>query len=139
MSNNDTIGSRPADRLDWNSAFDVVSRLAAAREALQDVGAVQQAAVLESRQSSAAASAAMLPKPAAAIDPDQLARAVAEIEQASAALRRSEPTLEVWLPEQATPSEARRHLSVWILVGGIWITATLVVAGATGAILYLFG
>jgi hypothetical protein len=28
---------------------------------------------------------------------------------------------------------------VWILIGCVWISATLVVAGATGAILYLFG
>jgi|SRR5262245_538808 len=140
MRTNDTIGPHAADRSDWNEALEVVSRLAAAREAaLQDVGEVRQnGSVLETRQRGAA-TAVPAEKNAAAIDPDQLAHAVAEIEQASAALRRSEPALEVWLPEQAPRTETRRHLSVWILIGGIWISATLVVAGATGAILYLLG
>src|SRR5262245_57462988 len=137
MPDNDTIGSRSADRSDWNNALEVVSRLAAAREALRDGGTVQQG--VAGRQSGAPAQVAMMQRPAAPIDPDQLARAVAEIEQASAALRRSEPTLEVWLPQQATSSETRHYLSVWILIGGIWITASLVVTGATGAILYLLG
>ena len=139
MHNNDNIGPRAADRSEWNDALEVVSRLAAAREAaLQEISDVQQAAVLEARQRSASAPAPVQTT-AAPIDPDQLARAVAEIEQASAALRRSEPALEVWLPEQATRGDARRHLSVWFLIGGIWISATLVVAGATGAIIYLLG
>ena len=50
-----------------------------------------------------------------------------------------EPALEVWSPDLVKRSEKRKYLSVWILIGGIWISATLVVAGATGAILYLLG
>ena len=72
-------------------------------------------------------------------DSDQLARAVAEIERASEALRRTEPALQLWLPEESALDEARRHRSVWILIGGIWISASLVVAGTAAAILYLLG
>jgi hypothetical protein len=35
--------------------------------------------------------------------------------------------------------EGRNYWSVWILIGAIWISATFVVASATGAILYLLG
>jgi hypothetical protein len=39
----------------------------------------------------------------------------------------------------SAPTRSRKYWSVWILIGCVWISATLVVAGATGAILYLFG
>jgi hypothetical protein len=131
--------SHPADSSEWNNALQVVTRLAAAREAaLQDVGAEQQrAAAADPRPRGIPAVTAA--RPVEPMDPDQLARAVAEIEQASAALRRSEPSLEVWQPDAPPRNETRQYLSVWILIGGIWISATLVVAGATGAILYLLG
>jgi hypothetical protein len=141
MRDNDAMGTKPADGSDWNNAWEVVSRLAAAREAaLHEIGANQPgAAVLDSAgvPRGASATPAMSARPV--VDPDQLARAVAEIEQASAALRRSEPALEFWLPQPAARREKRKYLSVWILIGCIWISATLVVAGATGAILYLLG
>jgi len=140
MPNNDALGSRPADRSDWSSAWEAVSRLAAAREAaLHEVGGDRRAGAL---QPARGARAVPGPAPASArrdLDPDQLAIAVAEIEQASAALRRSEPALEVWSPDLVKRGEKRKYLSVWILIGGIWISATLVVAGATGAILYVLG
>ena len=142
MPNNDPLGSKPADKSDWNRAWEVVSQLAAARETtLRGIGGDQQtAAILESaRRQRTASAAAISAKPVVPVDPDQLARAIAEIETASAALRRSEPALEVWLPDSTTRRESRRYFSVWILIGGIWLSATLVVAGATGAILYIFG
>jgi len=40
---------------------------------------------------------------------------------------------------QFRPVEVRNYRSVWIMIGALWISATLVVVGATGAILYLFG
>ena len=74
----------------------------------------------------------------AAVDSDELARAIAEIEIASAALRQSEPALEPWqLDEQTHRTE--RYLPVWVLIGAVWITALLALSGATGAILYLAG
>jgi len=65
--------------------------------------------------------------------------AVAEIEQASAMLRRSEPALEVGTPSSPVRIERRNYWSVWILIGAIWVSTALVVASATGAILYLLG
>jgi hypothetical protein len=135
MQNNDALGARPPDRADWSNAFEAVSRLAAAREvALQDVGDQREAPA--SGQQTASNSAAI---PAEQIDPDQLARAVAEIEKASTALRQSEPALEAWSPNAATSGITRKYWSIWLLIGAIWISATLVVAVAAGAILYLLG
>jgi hypothetical protein len=74
----------------------------------------------------------------ASVDSDELARAIADIEIASAALRHSEPTLEPWRPETQTRG-AERYLPVWVLIGAVWITAFLALSGATGAILYLAG
>ena len=76
--------------------------------------------------------------PSVPVDSDALARAVAEIEIASAALRQSEPTLEPWQPNSEKHSE-QRYLPVWILIGAVWIAALLTLSGATGAILYLAG
>jgi hypothetical protein len=74
----------------------------------------------------------------AAADSDELARAIADIEIASAALRQSEPSLEPWRPDAETRRE-KRYLPVWILIGAVWITVLMVLSGATGAILYLTG
>ena len=76
--------------------------------------------------------------PPAPVDSDALARAIAEIEIASAALRQSEPALEPWRPNSETHGE-QRYLPVWILIGAVWIAALLGLSGATGAILYLAG
>jgi hypothetical protein len=76
--------------------------------------------------------------PPAPVDSDALARAVAEIEIASAALRQSEPALEPWQPNAETHGE-QRYLPVWLLIGAVWIAALLGLSGATGAILYLAG
>ena len=70
---------------------------------------------------------------------DQLGLAVAEIEKAAAALRRAEPALEIGIASSIPPGGARNHRSVWIMIGALWISASLIVAGAAGAILYLFG
>jgi hypothetical protein len=71
-------------------------------------------------------------------DSDEVARAVAEIEIASAALRQSEPSLELWQPATQAQGE-ERYLPVWVLIGAVWIAALLTLSGATGAILYLAG
>jgi hypothetical protein len=141
MPNHDALGSRAADGSDWSSAWEAVSRLAAAREAaLREIGRDGRAAVTpEPVRGSTATSSSAVISAKQDLNPDQLAIAVAEIEQASATLRCSEPTLEVWSPEPTERGEKRKYLSVWVLVGGVWISATLVVAGATGAILYVLG
>jgi hypothetical protein len=134
MPNKDATGSKPADRADWNSAWEIVARLAAAREASLHEIEPPHPAVARSRVAQPVANALAPTEP---VDPDQLARAVAEIEKASAALRQAEPGLEVGVPD--APPRRIRYWSIWLLIGGVWISATLVVAGAPGAILYLFG
>jgi hypothetical protein len=141
MQNNDAIGSKPSERSDWSDAFEAVSRLVAARElALQEIGQDQPEAsipALVSTQQAASNAATSPTDQIVSLDPDQLARAVAEIEKASAVLREADPALEVWSPNSAAKSVTRKYWSIWLMIGGIWISATLVVAGATGAILYL--
>jgi hypothetical protein len=141
MPNNDALGAKPTARSDWSNAFEAVSRLAAARDAtMHEMGRDRRGAtVLEPTGRQGAASGSVAGATKQGIDPDQLARAVAEIEKASAALRRSEPTLEVGLPAATRGGTRKKYRSVWILIGGIWISATLVVAGATAGILYVLG
>jgi hypothetical protein len=134
MPKKDATGSKPADRADWNNAWEIVARLAAAREATMHEIEPPRPPVARSHSAQPATNA---PASAEPVDPDQLARAVAEIEKASAALRQAEPGLEVGVPD--APPRRSSYWSIWLLIGGVWISATLVVAGATGAILYLFG
>jgi hypothetical protein len=68
---------------------------------------------------------------------DQLAREVAEIEAATAALRRAEPELESWSKEPANPAQKPRP--VWLLIGVLWLSTALVTAGAVVAIATLAG
>ena len=94
---------------------------------------------LRTREAGRAPTLAGALKPMAPIDPGQLARAIAEIEKASAALRHSEPSLEFWRPGSAARGEKRNYLSVWFLIGGIWISDILVLSATVGAIMYIFG
>jgi hypothetical protein len=68
---------------------------------------------------------------------DQLAREVADIEAATAALRRAEPALESWTREPANPGQKPRP--VWLLIGVLWLSTALVTAGAVVAIATLAG
>jgi hypothetical protein len=106
----------------------------------QDIGAgpasIETFAIGRMRNGGSAVARSIAP-PAPA-DSDALARAVAEIEIASAALRQSEPALEPWQPNAETRGE-QRYLPVWLLIGAVWIAALLGLSGATGAILYLAG
>jgi hypothetical protein len=69
---------------------------------------------------------------------EQLARDFAEIERATAALRRAEPALESWT---APPPGARlrQPRPVWLLIGVLWLSTALVAAGAVAAIVRLLG
>jgi hypothetical protein len=130
MATNDALGAKSADKSQWKDAFKAVTRLAAAREAtMNDMERDRRGATSDRRARATGPG----------VDPNQLARAVAEIEKASAALRRSEPALEVGLPAPARSGTRKRYLSVWILIAGIWTSATLVVAGAAAGILYVLG
>ena len=68
---------------------------------------------------------------------DQLAREVAEIEAATAALRRAEPGLESWT--KAPVSAGGKPRPVWLLIGVLWLSTALVTAGAVVAIATLAG
>jgi len=68
---------------------------------------------------------------------DQLAREVAEIEVAIAALRRAEPALESWTQTPVTTTHKPRP--VWVLIGVLWLSTALVTAGAVVAIATLAG
>jgi hypothetical protein len=141
MSKIELRGANARDNSDWNHAWKVVSQLAAARgTTLRPIG--------EDDRSAATPSPALDPKPGpdsatisapfAPVAPDQLARDIAEIEQAAAALRRAEPALEPRAPEpEATEPQTSR--SIWPLLCVIWLAAVLVVSCAIGAIVLLFG
>ena len=134
MAGNDTVGPKSADKSDWSSVWEVVSRLAATQQQLQ---IEPDHSVSDSRSLYAHRTGSL--KDAGNFDQDQLAAAIAEIERGSAALRRSEPALEYGLPLAPNRGEARNYWSVWIIIAVIWISATFAVASAAGAILYLLG
>jgi hypothetical protein len=68
---------------------------------------------------------------------DQLAREVADIEAATAALRKAEPALESWT--RAPASTGGKPRPVWLLIGVLWLSTALVTAGAVVAIASLAG
>jgi hypothetical protein len=143
MSKIEAIGSKSADSSDWNHAWSVVSQLAAARgTTLRELGPDDRKATLPDPAIEAATEAdstANLAPPFAAVAPDQLARDMAEIERAAAALRRAEPTLErraLNLPASVEVPAAR---SVWPLLCVIWLMAAGVVSCTIGAIVLLLG
>ncbi len=68
---------------------------------------------------------------------DQLARDLAEIERATAALRKAEPALESWARPLAE-TMGKPH-PVWLLVGVLWLSTALATFGAVVAISALVG
>lgn len=142
MSNNNAVGPTTRDTAEWNNAWEVVRRLAAARrDALHEMKKSDPSV----RADGAGTDITLAPVlsehamgHSVVAESGQYARAIAEIEQAAAALRRAEPALEEWLPSAAIHSEPRHPQSVWILVGGIWVS-TVLVASAIGATLFLLG
>ena len=142
MSSTKTVDSSTTDRTDWNHAWGVVSRLAAVRgTALHETDPPQEAPIPGAAEgpSADAQPTAIPPEQFAPVVPDQLARDIAEIEKAAAALRRQEPALEQHYPEPETIAEPAKSRSVWLLVTTIWISAALVVCGTIGALTLLFG
>ena len=141
MVNKNAQGLRLIDKAHSSNTRQTVSGLSGARDTvLRDIGAgrasIETFAV--GRMPNGGNAVARSIAPPAPVDSDALARAVAEIEIASAALRQSEPALEPWQPNFATQGE-RRYRPVWLLIGAVWIAALLGLTGATGAILYLAG
>jgi hypothetical protein len=170
MSKIETRGPQATDSSDWNHAWSVVSQLAAARGAalreldedrsitLSDSALEPKTGVNSAANSPApfapiapdqlardmaeikqAAAALQRAEPRVELAPDQLARDMAEIEQAAAALRRAEPGLEPRAPDAPAVFEALAARSVWPLVCVIWLTAVLVVSCTIGAVALLIG
>jgi hypothetical protein len=140
MSKNKLLRSPARDSAEWNNAWATVSRLAEARQiALHDMRldhpttSVLHPMTDRLNDADSAAGSWTKTNPN---DQGQLERAIAEIEQASAALKSAEPALEVLLPDAALSSEPRKQRSVWILIGTIWLSMLLVIAGVIGAIAY---
>jgi hypothetical protein len=148
MSNIEARGSKARDSSDWNHAWSVVSQLAAARGAtLREAGgdkgdlSIRVSAIDPTPGQSGARPdpAPVLPATFAPIAPDQLARDMAEIERAAAALRRAEPGLEPRAPDPQPGHEPRTPRSIWLVVGVIWLTAVAVVSCAIGTMVLLLG
>ena len=68
---------------------------------------------------------------------DQLARDIADIESATAALQQAEPALESWSKPQ-TPVAAKAR-PLWLLIGLLWLSTAIVTVGAAYAIVTLVG
>ncbi len=68
---------------------------------------------------------------------EQLDRDIADIERATAALRRAEPALVSWI-EPPTPALPKGR-PLWILIGVLWLSTAVVTACAVFAIALLAG
>ena len=78
----------------------------------------------------------------ALLQTDQLARDIAAIDRAAAALRQAEPALETWTGSwsaEALVTAPRKPRSVWLLIGVLWLSTALVTAGAVAVIAVLAG
>lgn len=120
------------DGAEWKHAWQVVAQLAEARGAMRQINA----------ELPATPAAPLAPDSTAAANrpvPDQLTRAIAEIERAAKALRRAEPTLEPGRPMTETSVEVRGTRSVWLLVGVIWLAALVVVSCGVATVALVLG
>jgi hypothetical protein len=66
-----------------------------------------------------------------------LARDIADIENAAAALRRAEPALQSWTKPPAPAVPKSRPL--WLLIGVLWLSTAIVTVGAACALAVLYG
>jgi hypothetical protein len=130
---NKQIGSSPPATPDWDQALQLVHRLASARRDIIADGAVARPAEWEG---ASGGSAGMADQADGTVDREEFARAVAEIEQASAALRQAEPGLETWIKQPTEKTPSRKPQFVWALIVTLWLATALVIAGAVTAIAY---
>jgi hypothetical protein len=70
---------------------------------------------------------------------EQLAREYAEIERASAALRRGQPALRSWSKPGPAPTAGKKPRSLWLLICLLWLSTAVITAGAVAAIATLAG
>jgi hypothetical protein len=69
---------------------------------------------------------------------DQLARDIADIESAAAALRRAEPALQTWTKPQM-PAVVPKSRPLWLLIGLLWLSTAILTVGAAYAFAVLYG
>ena len=130
---NKQIGSPPLATPDWDQALRLVHRLASARRDIIAGGAVARPTEWNEMSGD---SARIVDQADGAVDREEFARAVAEIEQASAALRQAEPGLETWIKQRTEKTTSRKPQFVWALIVTLWLSTALVIAGAVTAIAY---
>lgn len=132
------LGQHEADaaHLAMPASFEVAAELASVHEPPLEVADPRRAhAELVSSiavESAPLETLAKVAAPFAPVAPDQLARDMAEIEQAAAALRRAEPALELQTTALVHVEPPPSSHSVWLLVAVIWLTAVAVVSCAVG-------
>lgn len=68
---------------------------------------------------------------------EQLARDIADIERATAALRLAEPALQSW--SKPATQAALKPRPLWLLIGVLWLSTAIVTVGAAFAIAALAG
>ena len=124
-------GSSSRDNSDWTRTWERAAALATSTLSKLDGPQPARVKVAEPRLA-----------PALVLKPkvrDQLARDIAEIERAAAALRRLEPSLEPRLPDAQAQTQLCKMRSIWVLVGMTWFCTASVASCAIGAIILLFG
>ncbi len=72
-------------------------------------------------------------KPLTQAEREHLAREIADIESAAAALRKAPPALKSWIKPPPSPMVPRAR-PVWLLIGALWLSTAIVTAGAVVAI-----
>ena len=132
--------SRSTKSSEWDDAWDLVRRLSAARGSLS-AGATHgtQAGLSVRPLPEAENHNALSMTVAAAATPvaDELMRAIADIERASAALRRAEPALEAGLERVRPTNPTANTSSLLAWIGLLWIATVGVTAGAIFTIAWL--
>ena len=138
----DIPNSRLNKRAEWDDAWKIVSRLGASRgrlsvEASEQVEfGARENVPAPARLSS---TSSIVASGQAAIDSDELARAMTDIEQATAALRRAEPDLEAGIERSLVPALGAGQRSVLGLIGFLWASTMLVTTAVVFAIVTLLG
>jgi hypothetical protein len=88
---------------------------------------------LEAARRSVAQDSAGDKKPLTQAEREQLARDIADIENAAAALRKAPPALKSWTKPPPSPMLSKAR-PLWLLIGALWLSTALVTAGAVVAI-----
>ena len=132
--------SRSNKPTEWDDAWEIVCRLGASRDRLsvdtnnQVENGVSENVTTLAKPNSISSIAA---SGHAASDSDELVRAMADIEQATVALRRAEPDLEAGAERTLAPALAAGQRSVLGLIGLLWTSTMLVTTGVVFAIVAL--